>query len=574
MTDYDVIVIGGGISGISCAAYLGKAGLKTLLLEAKGECGAHCDTLELGEPGFLHNTHATMMASAMSPAMGDLDLPQYGLEYVQADLILSQPFLDKTNIHYGNAFEITEKSWRRHSDKDARYMQLAGEYCQGRLAELSELLHIAQYCAPNPQTMQRLGGFLHGFYSQVIPDHPLPSMMGLDGFECADLIFESDRVRALTTILCFAGGNGAVHHKGMGAAGFLLAPLISGAVFPFHYIKGGSHALTHALVKSAKANGVKILNSCPAGKILVKNGEVQGVQLADHAVYGGEIFTAKKVVSNVSLLPTFLGMVGEEALGANRAAQIATFRYDENCVVTANYELDGDPQFISQEYDEGIQRAPNGWLGAESGKELWEHTQSNRKKIIHPKPTIYWFVSSRVDPSQAPRGKHTASMLFDVPPDPSQWLDEKLEGLACWDRIKEKVADTMEDRWEEYAPGFKKLIRRRHVDSPLDQQRNNPSAVMGNMAGGAMIPTQSGPNRPLAGICQGGASRTFLKNLYLSNSIHPSGQSGMASGYIAASEVAEDMDARQQTWWKHQALEWLQNNSDQITVLTADGESR
>ena len=36
MAEYDVIVIGGGINGISCAAYLGKAGLKTLLLEGKG----------------------------------------------------------------------------------------------------------------------------------------------------------------------------------------------------------------------------------------------------------------------------------------------------------------------------------------------------------------------------------------------------------------------------------------------------------------------------------------------------------------------------------------------------------
>ena len=50
MPDYDVIVVGGGINGLACAAYLAKAGLKILVLEGRGECGAHCDTVEVGRP--------------------------------------------------------------------------------------------------------------------------------------------------------------------------------------------------------------------------------------------------------------------------------------------------------------------------------------------------------------------------------------------------------------------------------------------------------------------------------------------------------------------------------------------
>jgi len=68
--DYDVVVVGGGINGLTVAAYLAKAGLSVGVFEARGQCGAHCDTVELGIPGFLHNLHATWLVPSVSPAMG------------------------------------------------------------------------------------------------------------------------------------------------------------------------------------------------------------------------------------------------------------------------------------------------------------------------------------------------------------------------------------------------------------------------------------------------------------------------------------------------------------------------
>ena len=193
MADYDVIVVGGGLNGILCSAYLGKAGLKVLLLEGRGECGSHCDTLELGEPGFLHNTHATMMASAMNPAMGDLELEKYGVEFIQADIILSHTFKDGTNINYGNEFEISAKSWERHSERDGRYMRLMDEMFTPRMKELTDFLHDAQCDKPNPATMKKFGMILGPFFGQIAPDHPLPELMQLNGFEVADILFESDK---------------------------------------------------------------------------------------------------------------------------------------------------------------------------------------------------------------------------------------------------------------------------------------------------------------------------------------------------------------------------------------------
>ena len=163
----------------------------------------------------------------------------------------------------------------------------------------------------------------------------------------------------------FAGGNGGTRYKGMGAMGVMLASAISGAVFPFHYLRGGSHNLTHGLLRCAVGHGVTCWQACPVDKILVKDGEVVGIKTHPLAAIPDQEITAKAVVSNVSLKPTFLDMIGPEVLGEEKTKLINSFRYDENCVCSMNLELDGDPEFLSADYDDGVQRCPNGFFGVE-----------------------------------------------------------------------------------------------------------------------------------------------------------------------------------------------------------------
>lgn len=42
---FDAIVVGGGIAGLTAAAYLSKAGLSTLLCEKESACGGLVNTL-------------------------------------------------------------------------------------------------------------------------------------------------------------------------------------------------------------------------------------------------------------------------------------------------------------------------------------------------------------------------------------------------------------------------------------------------------------------------------------------------------------------------------------------------
>ena len=57
MSDLDAIVIGAGHNGLTCAAYLGMAGLRVRVVERRGVVGGAAVTEEF-HPGFRNSTAA------------------------------------------------------------------------------------------------------------------------------------------------------------------------------------------------------------------------------------------------------------------------------------------------------------------------------------------------------------------------------------------------------------------------------------------------------------------------------------------------------------------------------------
>ncbi|MGK5095069.1 NAD(P)/FAD-dependent oxidoreductase [Deltaproteobacteria bacterium TL4] len=560
MEEYDVIIIGGGINGLTCAAYLSKAGLKTIVLEARGECGAHCDTTEPGIPGFLHNLHATWLITPMSPAMGDLELSKFGLEFRTTDYVYAKTFEDGKNVLLGNNAFDTKKSWEKHSKKDASVISKAGFMLLNRLPFIIDTMHDFLFKAPVPDVEKIIGPLYEELFGTVGVKVEFDKLWKMNGFDVTDLMFESEHIKTTLQSLAWIGGFPPIRET-VGSVGQVIMPL-TGPIFPVHQAKGGSHSLTHSLVKAATAYGVTILPCCPVKEIIVEKGVAKGVILSENAIYPKERIMGKKIVSDLTAIPTFMDLVGEEHLGA-LGARIKKFDYHEQNLLGVYYALDGAPQFSSANYDEGIQRCFMGYFGGDTTEEMKQFNQDLIHRKIHDKIFGNWFVPSLADPEQAPEGGHTAFVWVDTPPAPKSWKNGDLNGLSAWDTIKYEMADQVTDTFEKFAPGFKKLIKDRIIYTPLDQQRNNPSAVLGNWLGGSMIAEQFHINRPVQGVLKGG-SRTFIGNLYLSNSIHPFGATWLASGYIAADEVATDLGVRQQKWWNDKACMWYIDNMSQI----------
>ncbi|PIP41286.1 MAG: hypothetical protein COX19_03960 [Desulfobacterales bacterium CG23_combo_of_CG06-09_8_20_14_all_51_8] len=565
MADYDVIIIGGGINGLVCAAYLGKSGLKTLVLEARGQCGTHCDTSEPGIPGFLHNLHATWLISAMSPAMVDLELEKFGLEWRATEFAFGKTFADGTNTLIGLNPYDTVDHWKKISEKDAGLLEKALDFIFPRMDDLTDVMHTWIYTAPDLKKEKAMGNIFEEFLQSIGIGKSFDELIRMDGFQTLDLLYESEKIKTTFQALSWLAGF-PPNQPRIGALGATAISSLTGTLFPVHQSKGGSHGLTHALVKAALHYGVKILPCCPVKKILIENGRASGVMLADEAIYPNAVITAKKTISNLTVIPTFIDLVGEDKIPSELAARIKKFRYDTQHVFVVNYALDGPPQFKSAEFDDGIQRTFMGYFGGKDSASMRGIMNSIESRRIHDEIIVNWFVPTLADPTQAPPGCHVVNTWLDVPPDPKFWKGRTLDGFNSWDTLKYELADEIDKAWEIYAPGFKNLVKDRAIYSALDQYRNNPSAIMGSWNGGSMIPEQFYENRPVPGVLVGGGSRTLIRDLHLSNSIHVFGNTLLSSGYMTACEVAEDFHVREQNWWTSKAFAWYLDNALNIPV--------
>ncbi len=567
MDDYDVIVIGGGVNGLTAAAYCAKSGLKTLVVEGKGECGTHIDTLELGIPGFVHNTHANWLGAAISPAYRDLNLDDFGLEFRRTENSWVHTFQDKTNVILSPDPVTTMESWGKQSPKDQAYFENIAVSMVSKMDDFIELFQRFQYSPPSQETLNEMGSVFEEVWRVGGKNFSFKQVMNeMTGYELLDQLFESEKIKLTIASLSLIGGHYPAH-KTVGPFGVMMFFLAS-SLLPFHTTKGGAHAISHSLVKAAASFGVKILPCCPVKKIIVEGGSAKGIQLSEHAVFPNEKIYAKKIISNLTVFPTFLELLGEDVIGSDMAKKISKFNYDEQGIFALNVALDKMPQFASAEHDDGIQRCWMGYFGGQTIEEADDEIRGIINRTIPDTPMANYFLPALADPTQAPPGCHTLVIWSDTPTRPLRWRDKTLKGSESWDDIKEELADGLIDEMDKYAPGLKDSVLERFIYTPLDMWRNNPSCVYGCWMNGANCPSQWYMNRPLPGIRRNDSfSRLpFLNDLHISSCIPWGSSSILQTGYVAGREVVEDLDAYDPNIYKSNGFDWYMENFDNIPV--------
>src|SRR5436190_21580862 len=94
---WDVVIVGAGHNGLTCAAYLAKAGKKVLVLEARGRIGGAC-TAEEPWPGVRMSPCAYLCGLLHPIVIEELGLASRGFEWTPASNGLFVPFEDGTSV--------------------------------------------------------------------------------------------------------------------------------------------------------------------------------------------------------------------------------------------------------------------------------------------------------------------------------------------------------------------------------------------------------------------------------------------------------------------------------------------
>jgi phytoene dehydrogenase-like protein len=529
----DVVVIGAGHNGLVAAAYLARAGLRTLVLERRALVGGACVTEELW-PGY-RISRAAYVAGLLRPAVvRELDLARRGLRLLPRRPSSVTPLADGRVLLLGPDPAATQRSIRRFSGRDAARYPDYERFLEGVARAFEPLLDAPPPDPRRPRardlaTLARVGSGLLRLRT-ALPE-ALALLVGA-ARPVLERWFESEPLRATLATDAVIGAFAPPSAPGTGYVLFHhVMGETNGARGVWAYVEGGMGALASALASAARDAGAEIRVDAPVARVVVQDGRAAGVALED-----GSLVDARLVVSNADPARTLLGLVGRDALPEALARGLAALDF-RSPSLKINLALDRLPRFRVEGATAGDAPGPEHQgtihLGAASLDELEASFAAAAAGRLPARPMIELTLPSAVDPSLAPPGRHVASMFVQHAPYALVGED--------WDAAREPFADRVLALVDEVAPGFSSSVLHREVLAPPDLERIF-ALTGGNIFHGAMTPDRLLFLRPLPGWS---GYRTAIPGLWLCGAgTHPGGGVMGACGRNAAREILRTLGRR------------------------------
>ena len=526
LSEIDAIIVGAGHNGLTCAAYLGMAGLRVRVFERRGVVGGACVTEEF-HPGFRNSTAAYTVGLLQPKIICDLKLFENGLRVVERRVQNFLPLPDGRHLLTGDG--RTEHEIAKFSAKDAaRYPAY-----QAQVRRVVEVLRGLLLVAPPNLTMGDLRGGVRelakfaAFGMRLLQAGSLGATFQILRKSAGDMLdswFEFDPIKAVLGFDAVIGNLASPYAPG--SAYVLLHHVLgelNGKSGVWGYAIGGMGAITQAMARVAVEHGARIDVGSEVREIIVESDRAVGVVLQD-----GASVRARAVIANVNPQYLFQSLLPREAVPKAMVARMKAWKAGSG-TFRMNLALSKLPDFTAlpgpgDHHTAGIILAPTLSYMDHAYRDCIAYGWSRR-------PIVELVIPSTLDDSLAPAGAHVATLFC-------QHVSPRFADGSTWDQHRETVADLMIETVEAYAPGFKASVIARQSLSPLDLERifGLPN---GDIFHGAMTLDQLFSARPMRGFA---AYRMPIAGLYLCGSgAHPGGGVTGAPGHNAAQAVVADL---------------------------------
>jgi phytoene dehydrogenase-like protein len=509
--NFDAIAIGAGHHALVAANLLAQRGWSVLVLEAAAEPGGAVRSGEITEPGFTSDLFSSFYPLAVaSPVIRSLELERYGLRWRRSPLAVAHPQADGTCAAIAPDVEETAALMERFAPGDGdAWRELYAYWRRAGGPFMDALLRPFPPLRGTTRLLRALGpgGLLRFVRFSLLPVRRL-----------AEERFHGDGAGWLLA------GNAlhadfAPESAGSGLFGWVLCGLAQQHGFPTP--EGGAARLTAALVDRLRAHGGRLECRTRVERVLIRRGAAVGVRTSD----GREITAGRAVLAGTVAPVLFRDLVGEEHLPAALRVDLRAFQFD-TATVKVDWSLDAPIAWTAEE----ARRAGTVHI-ADGIDELTRTTAQLARGLIPDRPFLVMGQYSMVDPTRQPPGRETCWAYTHVPQRVKGDAGGELTGR--WDeRETATFAERIEAEVERRAPGFRALIRARHVFTPPKLEAANANLVGGAVNQGTAQIHQQLVFRPTPGL---GRPETPIGRLFLCGaSAHPGGGVHGAAGGNAA----------------------------------------